>query len=445
LVAARVATLPDTVVEKAKHHILDTLAAAVSGSALEPGVLGRDYVQGLGGHPEASVVGSALRTNAVNAAFANAMAAHADETDDAHPRSITHPGCAVVPAALAVAERQGCTGLDFIRAVVAGYDLCARTGTMLGGGRFLTELGFDTHAFGGVMGAAGAAGALTVSDPAQAAVVLSFAAQQAAGLATLFRDRGHVEKAFVFAGMPARNGVAAASMVQAGMTGVPDVLDGQPSFLSAFRAAPEAAAVFDDLGQVFEIERTNIKRWSVGSPVQAILDSLEALMRMETFSAAEVDEVHVHLPEEGAQVVNDRNMPSVNVQHLTAVMLVDGGMSFAASHDADRMQDAAVLALRHKVRLRPSPELSRAEPARQGIAEIVLANGRRLRHHTRAVRGTTSNPMNREEVAAKAADLVSPVLGGEKANALISCVWELESLAHIQLLTRLVQTEVART
>jgi 2-methylcitrate dehydratase PrpD len=442
---ARAIALPETVVEKAKHHILDTLAATVSGSELEPGMLGRAYVERLGGRAEASVVGASLRTNAVNAALANGMAAHADETDDAHPRSITHPGCAVIPAALAVAERQGCSGNEFLRAVVVGYDVCARTGIMLGAGRFLTEAGFDTHAFGGTMGASAAAGALVVRDPVEAAYVLSFAAQQASGLATLFRDQGHVEKAFVFAGMPARSGVAAATMVQAGMTGVTNVLDGEPSFLSAFRTEPTAATVFDDLGRTFEIQHTNIKRWSVGSPAQAILDSLEELMRTHEFAVLDIKEVQVRLPEEGARIVNDRRMPSVNVQHLTAVMLVDGGMTFAVSHSLDRMHDPAVLEMRSKVKLVPSPELSRAEPARQGIVEIRLRDGRTLRHHTRAVRGTIFNPMSRDEVAAKAADLIAPILGREQSESMISCVWKLDALSDIRMLTPLFQPKVARS
>jgi 2-methylcitrate dehydratase PrpD len=97
--------LPDAVVEKARHHVLDTLAAMVSGSQLRPGRMAIGYVASLGGTPEASVVGTQIRTSAVNAALANGMLAHADETDDSHAPSRTHPGCAVIPAALAVAER----------------------------------------------------------------------------------------------------------------------------------------------------------------------------------------------------------------------------------------------------------------------------------------------------------------------------------------------------
>src|SRR5205085_4019046 len=96
--------LPQAVAEKARHHILDTLAAMVSGARLAPGRAAIAYVRQLGGTPQASVAGSRVVTSCVNAALANGMLAHADETDDSHAPSRNHPGCAVVPAALAVAE-----------------------------------------------------------------------------------------------------------------------------------------------------------------------------------------------------------------------------------------------------------------------------------------------------------------------------------------------------
>ena len=443
-VAAAGRPLPDHVVEKAKHHVLDTIAAMVSGAALPPGRLARDYVRSLGGQEEASVVGAAFLTSAVNAALANAMAAHADETDDSHPRSLTHPGCAVVPAALAMAEREGSSGAEFLRAVVLGYDLCARFGVMLGAKRFLHERGFDTHAFGGGMGAAAAAGMIAVRESTPMRHVLSYAAQQAAGLGTLFRDTGHVEKAFVFAGMPARNGVAAATMVEAGMTGVGNVFDGEPSVLSAFGVDPGAAQAFDDLGTVFEITQTNIKRWSVGSPVQAVLDSLEALMSRHAFTAADITAVEVYLPATSADVVDNRDMPSINVQHLAALMLHDRTVSFAASHDAKRMADPGVLALRGKVKLIRSAELAYAEPARQAIVELTLADRRKLRHHTEAVRGTGTNPMTRDEVAAKAYDLMYPSLGENGARRVVERVWELERLPSLAALGSLLQGKAKR-
>jgi 2-methylcitrate dehydratase PrpD len=96
----------------------------VSGARMLPGEVALDYVRGLGGVEEALVIGSNFQTNAVNAALANAMFGHADETDDFDPPTKAHPGCVVVPAALAMAEREGRSGMDMIKAVTLGYDLC---------------------------------------------------------------------------------------------------------------------------------------------------------------------------------------------------------------------------------------------------------------------------------------------------------------------------------
>src|SRR4051812_14263704 len=128
--------LPHAVAEKARHHVLDTVAAMVSGSRLPPGVMAIGYAASLGGVPEASVVGASLRTSAVNAALANGMLAHANETDDSHAPSRTHPGCAVIPAALAAAERKHAPREQFLRAAGVGYHVGARPNYPPGPGAF---------------------------------------------------------------------------------------------------------------------------------------------------------------------------------------------------------------------------------------------------------------------------------------------------------------------
>ena len=211
----------------------------VSGAVLPPGVMAIRYMRAQGGTAEASVLTTGIRTTAVNAALANGMFAHADETDDFEPVTKAHPGSAVVPAALAMAEREGRTGTELIRAVVLGYDLCCR---------FLMTLGPDhvraTHrsaeGTSATFGAAAAAASLARLDEKGMRHALSYAAQQVSGLWSWTRDEDHVEKAFDFAGMGARNGVTAATMVQAGFTGVWDVLDGEHNMILALSTEGEA-------------------------------------------------------------------------------------------------------------------------------------------------------------------------------------------------------------
>src|SRR5262245_30434141 len=112
--------LPPAVAEKTKHHLLDTLAAMLSGSRLRAGKLAAGYVARVASAPEATVVGTALIVPAEFAALANGMAAHADETDDSHLGGRFHPGCGIVPAALAVAEVKDRGGAELVRAVALG-------------------------------------------------------------------------------------------------------------------------------------------------------------------------------------------------------------------------------------------------------------------------------------------------------------------------------------
>ncbi|MCX5542453.1 MmgE/PrpD family protein [Paraburkholderia sp. CNPSo 3076] len=132
IVAARDQPLPDAVLVECKNHILDTFGAMVSGSRMRPGMLATQYVRTLGGAPQASVVGSDLRTSTVNAALANAMRAHSDETDDFEPVTKAHPGCSTVPAALALGEAQGASGAALVRAVALGCDTAGRLLMALG-------------------------------------------------------------------------------------------------------------------------------------------------------------------------------------------------------------------------------------------------------------------------------------------------------------------------
>ncbi len=435
---ARKRPLPPAVLEKTKHHILDTIAAMVSGAPLLPGRKGIAHVKTLGGAKEACVIGSRIVTSAANAALANGMSAHADETDDSHAPSLTHPGCGIVPAALAVAEKESQTGQALLRAVALGYDVCARMTMSLNAYEF-REDGHSTHSFGPMFGAAAAAGSLLKLNERQARYLLSYTAQQASGISCWMRDEEHIEKAFDFGGMPARNGVAAATMVAHGFTGVEDVFSGERSFFVAYGRSPRPEVLVRGLGEDYEILSTNIKRWSVGSPIQAPLDSLASLIKEHGIGAAHVERVRVRVAHQGANTTNNRNMPDICMQHLCAVMLLDGTVSFKSSHDEKRMRHPKVLELRRKVVLEGDDALTRAMPSRQGIVELTLRDGRSLAHHTRAVRGTAENPMTRAEVDTKGYDLMAPILGKARARRLCETIWNLDRVADVRRLRPFLQ------
>jgi 2-methylcitrate dehydratase PrpD len=428
-----VADIPAEVAEKGKHHLLDTLAAMVSGARLRPGELIINYVRRQGGSAEASVPGSDVITSAVNAALAGGITAHADETDDSHPASFSHPGCAVVPAALAMAERERRSGRDLLRAVVFGYDLAARSTMAIGAARLYHEMHRSSHSFAALFGAAGAAAVLAGLTMDQCRWALSYTAQQASGIACWARDEEHVEKAFDFGGMGARNGVAAATMVQAGLTGVEDVFSGPRGFFEAFGG--DANELVRGLGSRFEVMNTHIKKWSVGSPIQAPLDALEQLIKEHGLAAGDIARIEVRICQQEAHVTDNRSMPDICLQHCLAVLLIDGGLTFLSSHDYARMNDPVVRALRAKISLISDPEL----PRREGIVAVTTTDARTLKLHVPHVRGTTDNPMTRREVEAKAADLMTPVLGAGQARALIDAVRDVEAVTDVRDLRALLR------
>jgi len=436
--AAKTRPLPAEVIEKAKHHILDTLAAMVSGAQLAPGRVAIAFARAQGGKPVATVAGSDVVCGPIEAALANGILAHSDETDDYAPLG-THPGAPVVPATLAIGEQMGVDGVTFLRAVTLGYDLANRVANVLGGLTLDYEGHKSIHSITGVFGAAAAAGSVAGLSTEQMRWLLDYSAQQASGIAAWRRDTDHIEKAFVYGGGPARGGVTAVLLLQAGATGVADVLSGSDNFLLAFAPKADPALLTDELGKRYEIAVTSIKKWTVGGPIQAVLDSVENLKKRNPFTADQVEHVEVNLGPGGGGTVNNRDMPDICVQHLAAVMLLDGTVSFAAAHDRPRMRDASVLRQRAKVELVLKPELERTTDQREAIVEITLAGGTRLREHVTTVRGTPGNPMPREEVVAKATDLITPVVGPAKCEKLVARILDLENVRDVRELRPFLQ------
>src|SRR4029453_2317912 len=223
--------LPAEVVEHARQHIADTFAAMISGSELP--------------HGPAAI-----------------------------PFSQAHPGCAVVPAALAAGEAFGVDGTRFLRAVTLGYDVGTRVVMAMGGVTFRSESHRSTHSIPGIFGAGAAAACTAGLDARQMRWMLDYTAQQSSGIAAWQRDTDHIEKAFVFGGMSARGGVTSALVVQSGWNGVDYIFSGADNFFLAYAPAADPNLLVDQLGARYEITRTDIKKWTGGSPIQGPLEPL---------------------------------------------------------------------------------------------------------------------------------------------------------------------------
>ena len=364
---ARDRALPADVVEKTKHHVLDTFAAMISGAELAPGRAAIRFARGYGGAPVATVAGSDVLCGPIEAALANGMLAHADETDDSHAPSLSHPGCAVVPAALAVGEQFGIDGTHFLRAVALGYDIgprvtmCARrSGAFARGAQEQPQHRRRVRRGGG--------GRLR-GRPRRPADALAHRLHGAAVLrhrrlaarhATISRRRSCSAACRRAAGSRPRCWSAPAGPASTTSCRAPD------NFFLAFRAQRRSGAARSrSSASATRSSRTNIKKWSVGSPIQAPLDALESSAASDGHSMPTQVQKVVRARGDPRSLDREQSrIPDICLQHMVAVMLIDKTVSFQAAHDVARMQDPAVLRQRAKVELVPDEELERRPAAR---------------------------------------------------------------------------------
>ncbi len=442
IVAARDQALPPKVELEGKHRVLDALAAIVSGSVLPPGQAAFRFIRSQGGVAEASVLGTDFKTSAINAALANGMFAHSDETDDVDPLTKAHPSAGVVPAAMAMAEKQGSTGLELLRAVVLGYDVGLRFMVAIGN-EAVRRSGRNVECPVSTMGGMAAAASLARFDEERTRWAISYGAQQVSGLWSWVNDHDHIEKAFDIGGMGARNGVTAAVLVQHGCTAVRDVLTCRHNVIKALGINPKPEEMVAGLGRRFFVTETGIKTFTVGYPNHSPLDALLTLRKQYGLRPDNVERIVVNLPEDAPGIVGNSPMPDVNCQHLIATALVDGGVSFEKAHSRAHMDEPQIRAIMQRVQVVGDPKLNDPAAPRSGRVEVTMKDGKTVSHFTRFPPGAKENPLDTERMNVKARDLMTPVLGKSKTEAVIEQVNRLEKVASVRDLVRSLVTGTA--
>ncbi|MFW9876084.1 MAG: MmgE/PrpD family protein, partial [Candidatus Thorarchaeota archaeon] len=276
-------TIPDDIIELAKCHILDTLASMVVSSQLKPSRLARQFAIFNGGKADTShLLTTNQTTTLLDAIFANAVTAHAAEVNDFCPSAFVQPGPSIVSTVLSIGETMEASGEEILKSVVIGYEIACRLPKALGTMNLRTA-GLSSHGVGPTFGSAAAAAALLKLPKSSIGYVLAYCVQQASGSFNWLRDEEHIEKAFLFAGMPARNGASAALMVHNGFTGVKDPFKGTPNWLlsSIFIGIDsdlDLNKLIHNLGVDYEIPLVAYKRYPVGGPIQPSIEGLLELI-----------------------------------------------------------------------------------------------------------------------------------------------------------------------
>ena len=413
--------LPEKTEAKTRLHLLDTLVAIISGMTLPPGSVASSFVQPLPSKSSCTLIGSSRRAGVFEAALVNGMLAHADETDDSHLAGRFHPGCGVIPAAIAAAEINNASSEVLLRAIALGYDIGARCNMALNV-RDPSKAKFSTHCFGGLFGAAASSSACLNLNREEINSLMSFTVQQASGLPYWNRDPDHIEKAFVFGGKGARDGLYSAFFAKSKMTSPPNPLTGERGLFACFAEDPQPKKLVDRLGDVFEIDNASIKKWCVGSPIQSVLDALEILISKHALDPAGVEKVSLTMPSDRIHIIDNASMPTVCLQHLVALMILKGDCTFSEAHDESLMTNSEILKIRGKIEIIKSDELVSARPARQSIVNIKLSGGKELKHHAKVVHGTPQRPMTEEDVAKKATSILGSVSSKDFSQLIEICL-----------------------
>lgn len=423
---------PD-VLHHARRAVVDWYAALLPGAVEPPATLLEQALQedlDRGAARLARGRSATVRT----AALINGTAAHTVEVDDIYREAIYHPGAPTIAAALAVAQARNASGLAFLKAVVAGYEISTRIGAALGRDHYRFWHNTGTV---GTFGAAAAAASLLELDAARHAHALCTGATFAAGLQQAFRMDSMSKP--LHAGHAAEAGVLAAQAAAAGVTGSLDVIDGDAGMGKAMSGNPDWQRAVQTLGQDFHITRMTFKNHACCGHTFAPIDGALALQAQLQCDASAIAKVRIATYRPALDVAGNFHPETAaearfSIPFVVATALLYGSVRLAA-FTPERLRDPAIRALMARVELVVDPALDAAFPGQRAAqVQIELLDGRSGSYFQPTRKGDPEQPLTDAELGDKFMELVQPVLGEAEAHALLQRLWQLDCAPNLQAL-----------
>jgi 2-methylcitrate dehydratase PrpD len=451
ITGTRAGDIPKDVAHLGKRSVLDGIGLALAGAASECGGIARRYLAGLGIEMEqgSTVIGSKLRLPARFAAFANAMAIHADDYDDtqlavAKDRVyglLTHPTAPALPPALALAERDRRSGADLMLAYQIGVEVECKLAEAILPRHY--QHGFHSTGTCGSIGAAAVAAKLLGLDRDAVRRALSIGATQAGGLRENF---GTMTKPF-HAGRAAENGVVAAEIAALGFTASPNGLEADRGFFRAAGGGYSAELIDGKLGEpwTFHFPGVSIKPHPSGSLTHPGMAVMMDLITRHDIRAERVKRVAVG---------TNHNMPNALIHHrpknelqakfsmefCMAILLLErkGGLEQFTDDVVNRPEAQALI---QKVNFGMNPEAEAAGFDKMTtLVEVELTDGQLLRGRADFGKGSPANPMSDAELSEKFRQCAAwGGLSATQAAAVLDLLWNIEALKDVNELTRLLR------
>ncbi|WP_449285409.1 MmgE/PrpD family protein [Marinobacter sp. PE14] len=376
--------------EKATYRLLDWLGCALIGSREESGQAIIKYAKTL---PEGSVpcIGAGRR-EASTAAFVNGSFGNILEMDDLHRTSIVHPGDTVIPAALAVAQRESNSATELLDAIVRGYEAAIRVGEAAGPDHY--RFWYST-ATCGVFGAAVAAGSLISLDSEEMADAVGLAGMQSSGLWQCRLEKGFGKQ--LATARASQSGVLAADLASGGFPAPRQIIDGSLGLLAATSTNPRLEALGEKCSERWKIEEVSEKPWPGCRHTHPVVEA--ALRYRSILSFDDISRVEVHTYKSAVDFCDDvgpdtPHRARFSLQHAFAIAFVKGEPDLG-DYVGDSLSDINIDSLRSKVGVFESPALSKEFPQRFGCQLVLYTtDGRCLKETIVSAKGDPENPVD---------------------------------------------------
>lgn len=428
----RYADLPAAVIETAKAFTLHALGVQLAGSTLPWSKSSYRTVRAQGGVPESTVVNYGLKTSAMNAAFANGAFGHSFEMDDNHAASSIKGGCVLVPAALAVGERQLSSGRDVILATVIGYEIMVRIALSVTPS--LLRRGHQPTAACGPFGAGAATGRLLRFDEELMLHTLGIAAAQASGL-TEAPASGRGELKRIYGGLAASNGIRAALLAREGLTGPESILEGEQGFCHAFGDTGNLAALTAGLGSEWQMLKVHYKIYAQDGYIQPMTEALDVLVKKHGFGADDIAEIRAgcsqfaHDDVVGAiREPGDLASAQYSANFSLALFMIKGGAGFT-DYTEDSLHDPRILALSRKIHVYVDDEVDQAfrkSRPRGARVTVRLISGATHSHYVANLREMTTG-----DVEEKFRRLAAVVMAAPDCDRFVDIIRNLDAVRTV--------------
>lgn len=377
------------------------------------------FAESQGGPGESTLIGRGTKVGVVNAVLANGTLGYACDMEPHHPEAILHPIAVMIPTSLALSEKLGRNGRDFLTAIALGCEITYRV-SMAMDPKELYGLGFHPSAVCGVFGAAAAAAYLLRLNTEQTVRTLGLAGLQASGLMAWQDDPNEDARPFQM-GMAARNGVTAALLAQNGF-GAPDrIFDGGHNVLHAFSRAASSEPLVDGLGEKWDgVRELAVKPYSCVSFLHPALDALNTLIESHSLQASEIDAIQLRFAESGSHCVDDNPLKSHCAQYVLPVRVARGKLQFVDLFVDRRETDPEVARLAGVTSVvRDQGELERLFPDFYvGEVTLTLKDRRQLTERSDIARGYPESPLSDENIRKKFDELVGAVQSNDHRKSL---------------------------